>query len=197
MLGLSLEKLLIVGMVAAFLLGPQQLPVYAQKLGQLVRSLKSAAASARVRAEGEAGAVMDSQQWQALDLRQYDPRRIIRQALDSQQEDGEPAVAPSPVYVIGGSSGHPRRIPLRQDEQEVTSAPQRRIIAPASERRLGSPRPAGLAAEPVGSAAAARKPDEEAGGAGSAADTDLPAVGADDRLHDGQSQAAGSSGLAA
>ena len=38
--GLSFEKLLLVGVIAVFLLGPDKLPSYAAKLGRLVRTLR-------------------------------------------------------------------------------------------------------------------------------------------------------------
>lgn len=79
--GLTFEKLLVVGVIAVFLLGPDRLPVYAQKLGQLVRTLRDYANGAKVRMKEEMGPEFDEVDWKKLDPRQYDPRRIIREAL--------------------------------------------------------------------------------------------------------------------
>ena len=98
MFGLSFDKLLLIGGVAIFLLGPQRLPMYAARLGQLVRNVRQMADGARDRMREEMGAeVFDEIDWKRLDPRQYDPRRIIRDALFA-EDDEEPA------QVVGLSS---------------------------------------------------------------------------------------------
>ena len=47
--GLTFDKLLIVAVIAAFVIGPERLPAYAAKLGQLVRSLRDFANGAKDR----------------------------------------------------------------------------------------------------------------------------------------------------
>jgi sec-independent protein translocase protein TatB len=89
--GLSFEKLLLVGIIAVFLLGPDRLPSYAAKLGRLVRTLRDYANGAKVRMKEEMGPEFDEVDWKKLDPRQYDPRRIIREAL---LDDGPAVVAP-------------------------------------------------------------------------------------------------------
>ena len=81
MFGLTFEKLLIIGVIAAFLLGPERLPGYAAKLGQFTRSLRDFANGAKDRMREEMGPDFDEVDWKKLDPRQYDPRRIIREAL--------------------------------------------------------------------------------------------------------------------
>jgi sec-independent protein translocase protein TatB len=76
--GLSGEKLLILGLIAIFVLGPDKLPHYAQQLARLVKSLKRMAEGAKGQLQNELGENLD---WKQLDPRQYDPRRIIREAL--------------------------------------------------------------------------------------------------------------------
>jgi sec-independent protein translocase protein TatB len=104
--GLSFEKLLLVGVIAVFLLGPDKLPSYAAKLGRLVRTLRDYANGAKVRMKEEMGPEFDEVDWKKLDPRQYDPRRIIREAL----LDDAPAMAapvvkpvsrPAPTTVSG------------------------------------------------------------------------------------------------
>jgi sec-independent protein translocase protein TatB len=83
--GLSGEKLLILGLIAAFVLGPERLPYYAQQLAKLIKQVKRFADGAKDQLSAEVGEELD---WKKLDPRQYDPRRIIREALI---EDSEPA----------------------------------------------------------------------------------------------------------
>jgi sec-independent protein translocase protein TatB len=91
--GLSFDKLLIIGIVAVFLLGPDRLPKYAAQLGRFVRSLRRMANSAKDRMRDEMGPDFDEIEWKKLDPRQYDPRKIIRDALANEAfgDDGRPA----------------------------------------------------------------------------------------------------------
>jgi sec-independent protein translocase protein TatB len=79
--GLTMDKLVIIGVIAAFVIGPQRLPAAAQRLAALVRQLRSLGDTARTRAREELGDSFDDVEWRTLDPRQYDPRRIIRDAL--------------------------------------------------------------------------------------------------------------------
>lgn len=81
MFGLTFEKVLIIGVIAAFLIGPDKLPHYTAQLARLVRSLRDMANGAKDRMRDEMGPEFDDLDWKKLDPRQYDPRRIIREAL--------------------------------------------------------------------------------------------------------------------
>jgi sec-independent protein translocase protein TatB len=76
--GLSGEKLLILGLIAVFVLGPERLPTYAKQLANLIKTVRKMADGAKGQLENEIGEELD---WKKLDPRQYDPRRIIREAL--------------------------------------------------------------------------------------------------------------------
>lgn len=89
MFDLSFEKLLVIGVIALFLIGPQRLPHYAAQLGRWVRVLRGMADSAKERMRDELGEDVD---WEQLDPRRYDPRRIIREAL--LEEPARPARSP-------------------------------------------------------------------------------------------------------
>ena len=91
--GLTFDKLLIIGIIAVFLLGPERLPYYASQLARLVKSLRGMANGAKERMREEMGPDFDDIDWKKLDPRQYDPRRIIREALI----DDEPVVQPAQV----------------------------------------------------------------------------------------------------
>lgn len=88
-MGLTFDKILVILVIALIVLGPERLPYYAQKLGELVKGLKRMADGAKERVKDEMGPEFEDVDWAQLDPRQYDPRRIIRDAL---QEDDAPDV---------------------------------------------------------------------------------------------------------
>jgi sec-independent protein translocase protein TatB len=79
--GLTFDKLLVIGIIAVFLLGPERLPYYASQLARLVKSVRGLADGAKERMREEMGPDFDDIDWKKMDPRQYDPRRIIREAL--------------------------------------------------------------------------------------------------------------------
>lgn len=81
MFGLSAEKLLIIAVIAVLVLGPERLPRYAQQLAQWVKSLKRMIDNAQTQMKSELGEGFEDVDWRKLDPRQYDPRRIVREAL--------------------------------------------------------------------------------------------------------------------
>lgn len=89
--GLTFDKILIIMVIALFVLGPQRLPYYAKKLGDLVRSLKHLLDGAKTRLQDEMGPEFDEVDWKQLDPRQYDPRRIIRDALVEDDREAKAA----------------------------------------------------------------------------------------------------------
>ena len=118
MFGLTFEKLLLVGIVAVFLLGPEKLPHYAAQLARLVRQLRDLANGAKERMRDEMGPEFDDVDWKKLDPRQYDPRRIIREAL----VDDEPVKEQSAV--VSRVSPNPNGAYLsRKRARENTLAP--------------------------------------------------------------------------
>ncbi|WP_194762632.1 Sec-independent protein translocase subunit TatA/TatB [Microbacterium sp. UFMG61] len=133
MFGLTIEKLFVVALLATVIIGPRRLPDYASRLATLVRHLTARASDAARRVERETGVAALRDDWAELDPRQYDPRRIIREAWAASSTAG--AVVPIPdddvasvdadadadadadvereiagEWVTVGSSGHPRRV---------------------------------------------------------------------------------------
>jgi sec-independent protein translocase protein TatB len=89
--GLTFEKLLLIGLIAVLLIGPDRLPGYAAQFGRFIRTLRDMANGAKERMREEMGPDYDDVDWKKLDPRQYDPRRIIREAL---LEDEAPPTRP-------------------------------------------------------------------------------------------------------
>lgn len=99
MFGLTFEKLLIIGVIAAFLIGPERLPAASERLRDFVRWLRGMSDDAKQRMREEMGEEFDEVDWRKLDPRQYDPRRIIRDALLE-----EPARPAAPAAAAAGVS---------------------------------------------------------------------------------------------
>jgi sec-independent protein translocase protein TatB len=107
-MGLGFEKLLVIAVIALFLVGPEKLPDYAARLARFVRAARGMLDDAKDRVREELGPDFDEEEWRKLDPRQYDPRRIIRDALleppeprrreaDTDLDDPEPEPVPVPV----------------------------------------------------------------------------------------------------
>ncbi len=80
-MGFSVEKVLVILVIAALLIGPERLPRAAEALAGLVRKIRVYANDTKTRLKEEMGEDFEDIDWHDLDPRQYDPRRIIREAL--------------------------------------------------------------------------------------------------------------------
>jgi sec-independent protein translocase protein TatB len=108
-MGFGFEKLLVIGVIALFLIGPEKLPDYATRLARFVRTARRMIDDAKDRVKEEMGPDFDEEEWRGLDPRQYDPRRIIRDALLEpldEDEGSEPEPEPEPVE----RAPEPRRV---------------------------------------------------------------------------------------
>lgn len=81
MFGINPSEFIVLVAVAAVVLGPERLPEYAQSLARLVKQLRRMAQGASAQVREELGPEFDDIDWRKLDPRQYDPRRIVREAL--------------------------------------------------------------------------------------------------------------------
>ncbi len=124
----SFDKLFVVAIIAVLLLGPTRLPVYAQKLAQLVKTVRAMADSARGRMREEMGDDYVDVDWQKLDPRQYDPRRIIRDAL---LEDPAPALATPAAAEAGAATAGAVTVGLASEATDAPRVPLRLAIGEA------------------------------------------------------------------
>lgn len=79
--GLGFDKLVVIAVMAAFFIGPSRLPVYAAGFARFVQGARTLIAETKARMRDELGPEFDDVEWTKLDPRQYDPRRIIRDAF--------------------------------------------------------------------------------------------------------------------
>ncbi|WP_431709728.1 sec-independent translocase [Glutamicibacter uratoxydans] len=101
-IGINGGEFVVLAILAVVILGPEKLPEYAKKLANLVKELRRMANGAREQLREEVGDEVADMDWSKLDPRQYDPRRIIKEALVDEFDDAvkaakAPAGAPAPV----------------------------------------------------------------------------------------------------
>ena len=95
-------ELLLLGILAVIVLGPERLPEYAAKFGRFVRQARAMADRAKEQLKDEMGPEFSDIDWRAYDPRQYDPRKIVRDALNAPAEDEET----QPVKPVSTPRGH-------------------------------------------------------------------------------------------
>lgn len=76
---INASEFTVIAVLLVILVGPEKLPELAAQLGRVVREIKVIATGAKRRVEEELGP--DFEELKSLDPRQYDPRRIVRDAL--------------------------------------------------------------------------------------------------------------------
>ncbi|WP_277209016.1 twin-arginine translocase TatA/TatE family subunit [Isoptericola croceus] len=111
--GINGGELVVIVVLALVLIGPERLPHYAGQLGSLVRQGKVALQSAKERMNDEFGDELKDVDWQKLDPRQYDPRRIVKEALlddepaprTTRRTAGYAGAASGAAVVAGAASG--------------------------------------------------------------------------------------------
>jgi sec-independent protein translocase protein TatB len=90
-------EFIVLVVLAVLLIGPERLPGYAAQLASLVKRAKLLLQDAKSRVDTELGDDFKDVDWSKLDPRQYDPRRIVRDAL---LDDG-----PVPSGAAGAGAG--------------------------------------------------------------------------------------------
>lgn len=87
MFGINGWEIVLLALIAVFVLGPERLPEYAQKLAQLIKKARVMAEGAKGQLKDQLGPEYQDINWRQYDPRQYDPRRIVREALVEPLED--------------------------------------------------------------------------------------------------------------
>jgi sec-independent protein translocase protein TatB len=107
-LGINGPEFLLLLIIGLLVIGPSRLPVYTQKLANVVKEVRRMASGAREQIKEEVGIDIDDVDWKKYDPRQYDPRRIIREALLEDVTKPVSAGAPAAVPAAAGvaASGH-------------------------------------------------------------------------------------------
>lgn len=80
-IGINGGEFIVLILIALLILGPERLPMYTRKFADWLRSMKVMAEGAKEQFKEETGRDFDEIEWRKYDPRQYDPRRMIREAL--------------------------------------------------------------------------------------------------------------------
>lgn len=110
MFGISGWELLILIALAAALIGPDRLPEYVSKLRTYIRQARDMAEGAKSQLKEQMGPEFQDINWSAYDPRQYDPRKIVRDALfDPDPEPDGDAVPAGDASVMSAASYDPHK----------------------------------------------------------------------------------------
>lgn len=85
-------------LLAFLLIGPERLPGVLANIRRYVREARRMADGAKNQLREQMGPEFDDIDWKAYDPRQYDPRRIVREALAEPLDDDEDDTEPAPTY---------------------------------------------------------------------------------------------------
>ena len=126
MFGINTPELMLILVLAVLVIGPTRLPGYVEKLKNLIREVRKMASGARETIKEEAGVDIDDIDWKKLDPRQYDPRRIIREALiDDDELETLKSLKTSPAAamasMLNNSEGEKKAV---QANEAVPGAPE-------------------------------------------------------------------------
>jgi sec-independent protein translocase protein TatB len=83
-------EFIVLAIIALVVLGPEKLPGYAAQAARMLRQLRTLADGAKDQVREQMGPEFDEIDWKQLDPRQYDPRRMVREAFAGTDSDDEP-----------------------------------------------------------------------------------------------------------
>ena len=95
MFGINPGEFALLALVAIVVIGPERLPTYSRQLREWVVKGRQMWQDGKAQIQAEVGEDID---WKSLDPRQYDPRRIVREALY------EPLPTPGAAAAAGSAS---------------------------------------------------------------------------------------------
>ncbi|MDO5628371.1 MAG: twin-arginine translocase TatA/TatE family subunit [Mobilicoccus sp.] len=82
-------EILVIVVLAFILIGPERLPEVLAKTRRFIREARKMADGARTQLRDQMGPEFDDIDWKSYDPRQYDPRRIVREALLEPYDDDD------------------------------------------------------------------------------------------------------------
>lgn len=95
MFDVGLGEMAVIALVAVLVFGPERLPEFARQAGRMLRMLRSFATSARDELRSELGP-----EFADLELRDLDPRAIVRKHIIEAMEEGEDAPSRRPTRAL-------------------------------------------------------------------------------------------------
>ncbi len=121
MVDINGSEFLVIAVLAVILVGPERLPEYVRGLRTLVKRARAAVRDGQSALRAEFG---DDVDWEQLDPRKYDPRKIVREALFDDDDDSTPATGTAAVAAVAtgtvGSAGT-AAVGSRRDRRAASS----------------------------------------------------------------------------
>jgi sec-independent protein translocase protein TatB len=114
-------EFLVILLVAVIVIGPSRLPKYAEQLARLTKQARHYLQDAKRRVDDELGDEVKDIDWEALDPRKYDPRRIVRDALLDPEDT--PARAGARSRSAAGAAGAARSAAASSPPEPDAPAP--------------------------------------------------------------------------
>lgn len=109
MFGISGPEILVISVVLLVIMGPSRLPEVTSTLTKWVKNARVQLTKLRANLDGEMGEDLRNLDLSVLNVRQYDPRNIIRQAVQEEMEEWRQLVnplAPAKKTPTGDSAAH-------------------------------------------------------------------------------------------
>lgn len=78
---MGFDEFIVILVIAVLVIGPERLPQYVKTVTEFVRGAKKFMNQTKESLDKELGPEFADVDWQKLDPRQYDPRKIVRDAL--------------------------------------------------------------------------------------------------------------------
>lgn len=96
--GISGGEFIVLAVVAMIVLGPEKLPKYAAQLAKWIKAARRWMDQVKDQVGEELGPEAADVDWKSMDPRQYDPRRIVKDALVAPAASAlqRPSNAPTP-----------------------------------------------------------------------------------------------------
>ncbi|MGB3259077.1 MAG: twin-arginine translocase TatA/TatE family subunit [Ornithinimicrobium sp.] len=139
MLNLGSGEIFLILILAVVILGPSKLPEYAASLARLVRTLRDMAEGAKTQIKEEMGPAFDDVNWDQLDPRQYDPRRIVREALATPSDKTKTTAELAGMGSVDPPGGAPSRrkasASAGPDDGDLGEPTPKKALRPAAVRR--------------------------------------------------------------
>lgn len=117
-------EFLVIAVIAVILVGPERLPEYVRGLRGLVKRARGAVRDGQSALLAEFGEDVD---WEQLDPRQYDPRKIVRDALFEDDavvadDDATPAAGTAAVAAVATGTVGTSAVGSRRDRRSASAS---------------------------------------------------------------------------
>ncbi|WIK64700.1 twin-arginine translocase TatA/TatE family subunit [Gleimia hominis] len=151
MFGISGAEFLVIAVVIVVVVGPSRLPEVTRTLTRWVKKLRVQLTKVRASLDSEVGDDLRNMNLSALDVRQYDPRRIVREAVQEEMDEWRKLVGPfgqanASSQANAQATAHANAAASTSNQTSAPAGPSQASSAATSNQTAGSVQAAGAAA---------------------------------------------------